>query len=74
VPECPYSAIFHEDEVPGAFEAKGGELINRADLKGHYKSVGHRGDAVVLESSRILSSGEVLDLRDSIRLNREFDG
>ena len=72
VPECPYSAIFPEDEVPGAFQAKGGELINRADLKGRYTGVGHRGDAIVLESTRVLSPGEVLDLRDSIRLNVEF--
>jgi ferredoxin len=72
IPECPYSAIFHEEDVPSAYEAKGGELINRADLKDHYEGVSHRGAAIVLETTRVLASGEVLDFRDSIRLNREF--
>ena len=27
VPECPYSAIFHEDDVPDAYPAKGDEVL-----------------------------------------------
>lgn len=72
VPECPYSAIFHEDDVPAAFQAKGGELINRRDLTGHYASAGRRGEAISLQSTRVLSAGEVLDLRESIGLNKAF--
>lgn len=72
IPECPFSAICPEDEVPVAYQANGGELINRPGLSGHYEAVGHHGDQVILESTRSLSAGEVVDLRDSISLNREF--
>ncbi len=72
VPECPYSAIFPEEDVPASYQAKGGEHINHADLKGHYQGVGHHGQAIVLETIRVLSPGEVIDLRDDIRLNHEF--
>lgn len=72
IPECPYSAIFPEDEVPAAFQARGGELLNRSDLHGHYEGVGHRGQAIILESTRALKPGEMVDLREGIRLNREY--
>ena len=72
IPECPYSAIFHEDDVPAAFQAKGGEWINRADLRGRYEGLNHRGEPVVLETARILGPGEVIDLRESILLNQQF--
>jgi ferredoxin len=72
IPECPYSAIFPEAEVPVAFRARGGELINRPDLKGHDEGVGHDGEAIVLETTRVLAGGEILDLTDSIRLSHEF--
>ena len=29
VPECPYTAIFPEDEVPSAYKAKGGERVSQ---------------------------------------------
>ncbi len=32
VPECPFHAIYPEDEVPTTFKAKGGEFINEAGL------------------------------------------
>ncbi len=72
IPECPYSAIFHEDDVPAAFQASGGEYINRIGLSGHYEGVGHRGQKVVLETTRPLAVGEVIDLREAIALNRDF--
>ncbi len=72
IPECPFSAIFPEDEVPATYQAAGGEFINRAGLRGRYEAVGHHGEQVVLESTRTLSSGEVVDLREAIQLNREF--
>src|SRR5215212_8325448 len=34
VPECPYAAIFPEDEVPAAYTAKGGEYIVNVGLTG----------------------------------------
>ncbi len=72
IPECPYSAIFPEGDVPAAFEAAGGEFINHASLRGHYEAVDHHGGAIVLESTRSLSAGETVDLREAIELNREF--
>jgi ferredoxin len=72
IPECPYSAIFPEDEVPAAFKAAGGEILNQAGLKGHYQGANHRGETIVLETTRALTVGEVIDLRSSIALNREF--
>ena len=32
IPECPYAAIFPEDEVPAAYAAKGGEYISNVGL------------------------------------------
>ena len=72
VPECPFHAIYPEDEVPAAYKAKGGEFINEAGLTGHYESTDHHGKAVVLETTRALATGEVLDLRGSIKANAQF--
>ena len=72
VPECPFAAIFHEDDVPAALQAVGGEVINRAGLNGHYEGVGHRGQQVILETTRVLAAGEIVDLREGVALNREY--
>ena len=71
-PECPFHAIYPEDEVPSAFKAKGGEYVNEAGLTGHYEANDHHGKAVILETTRVLSAGEVLDLRGSIKVNAQF--
>ena len=72
IPECPYNAIYPEDEVPAAYQAKGGELINQVGLKGHYENTNHRKENIVLETTRLLAPGETVDLRDSIKANYEF--
>jgi ferredoxin len=72
IPECPFSAIFPEEEVPAAYEASGGEFINHADLTGYYEAVGHHGQKVALNTTKQLSAGERIDLREGIVLNREF--
>ncbi len=72
VPECPFSAIFPADDVPTAYQASGGEYLNRAGLLGHYEAIGHHGQRIVLESTRLLQAGEVIDLRDGITLNELF--
>ncbi len=72
VPECPYSAIFPEDEVPSAYTAKGGEYINRVGLSGHYEGVNHHGVKVVLNTVRQLEPGEVVDLTPDIEQNAAF--
>jgi NAD-dependent dihydropyrimidine dehydrogenase PreA subunit len=69
VTECPYNAIFPEDEVPVKYVAKGGEFINAPGLSGHYESGNHKGKPVVLETTRQLAKGEVVDLTPAIQLN-----
>jgi ferredoxin len=72
VPECPFSAIFPADEVPSAYRAVGGELLNRPGLTGHYEDVNHYGEATVLETTRALEAGETVDLSDSIQENENY--
>jgi len=76
VPECPFSAIFPEDEVPAAYRAKGGEKVAEpVGTAGHtevYDGSDHHGNAVHLESTRTLAAGEVLNLRTSIETNADF--
>jgi ferredoxin len=72
VPECPYHAIYPEDEVPANYQAKANEFINRAGLTGHYENTNHRKEKIVLETTRALAVGETIDLRDSVKLNRDF--
>ena len=72
VPECPYSAIFPADEVPSAYRAAGGELINRPGLTGRYEGANHHGELIVLETTRVLEAGEVVNLTPSIRENEAY--
>ncbi len=72
VPECPFHAIYPEEEVPSAYTAKGGEFINCIGLNGRYKAANHHGNDVVLETTRELAAGEVIDLRESIMVNQAY--
>lgn len=72
VPECPFEAIFPEDEVPSAFEAAGGEFINRVGLHGHYEGEDAEGSLVVLDTVRQLETGEIIDLTEDIQTNYDF--
>ena len=72
VPECPFEAIFPEDEVPAQYTAKGGELISRLGLTEHYEGTNHHGDNVVLDTTRALAAGEVVDLTEDIQSNYDF--
>jgi ferredoxin len=72
VPECPYEAIFEEDEVPSDYTAKGGEYIARVGLEGHYEGENEQGDQVTLDCTRQLDAGEVLDLTDDIQPNYDY--
>jgi len=72
VPECPYAAIFPEDEVPAAYTAKGGEFINRVGLGGHYTGSDHQGKAVVLETTKALAKGETIDLTADTPSNYDY--
>ncbi|HNM36747.1 MAG TPA: 4Fe-4S binding protein [Anaerolineales bacterium] len=72
VPECPFHAIYPADEIPQAYKAKGGELINMAGLNGHYEGMSHTGEVIRLDSTRALTAGEVMDLTPAIALNEKF--
>ena len=72
VPECPYGAIFPQDEVPSAYTAKGGEYISKKDLTGHYEGTNHHDKKVVLDCVRQLTAGEKIDLTADIQPNYDF--
>ena len=72
ITECPFGAIFVEDEVPTSYVAKGGEFINQIGLTGHYEGTNHHGEKVVLDCTRKLDAGEVLDLTPDTQLNADF--
>jgi len=72
VPECPYHAIYPQDEVPSAFQAQGGEILNQLGLNGYYEGTSHHGDVVVLNTTRALAPGEVIDLTGAIKTNAQF--
>jgi ferredoxin len=72
VPECPFSAIFPEDEVPSQYTAKGGEYLNMKGLTGRYTGTNHHGKQVLLENTRQLAAGETVDLTPAIKVNTDF--
>jgi len=76
VPECPFAAIFPEDEVPGAYKAKGGEHLSQPvgtpGFAEVYDGSNHNGEAVHLEGTRTLAAGEVVDLTPAIVTNDAF--
>ena len=72
VPECPYTAIYPEDEVPSAYQAKGGEILNQAGLTGTHEHTNHHGETILLNTTRVLAAGEIIDLQPSIKSNYDF--
>ncbi len=76
VPECPFAAIFPEDEVPSAYKAKGGEYLSMPvgtpGFDTEYKGTNHDGDPVHLTATRVLAAGEVVDLTPDIPVNGAF--
>jgi ferredoxin len=76
VPECPWSAIYSEDDVPSAFKAKGGELLSMpkgtAGFTEVYNGKNHDGDAIHLEATRKLAAGEVIDLTPAKAANAAY--
>jgi ferredoxin len=76
VPECPFEAIFPEDEVPAAYSAKGDEKISMpAGTPGFdepYDGTDHHGKPVHLDHTRTLAPGEVLDLTQDIQPNYDY--
>jgi NAD-dependent dihydropyrimidine dehydrogenase PreA subunit len=70
--ECPYNAIFPEDEVPSSYRAKGGEILNQPGLTGIYEHTNHHGETILLTTTRVLAAGETTDLQLSIQSNYDF--
>jgi ferredoxin len=74
--ECPYHAIFSDDEVPTAFTAKGGELLSAPEgtpgFDQSFNGTDSNGKEVHLKGIRILKVGEVVDLTSSIAKNADF--
>jgi len=72
IPECPFAAIFPEDEVPAGYTAKGGEYISKVGLAGHYEGTNHFGNKVSLDTTKQLNPGEAVDLTQDIKPNYDF--
>lgn len=79
VPECPYEAIFPEDDVPAAYQAKGGEYLNAPrdpNFSGRaterYEGVDRGNDPVVLTQTTVLKAGEGVNLREDNQPNYDF--
>ncbi len=75
-PECPYEAIYMEDEVPSAYEAYGDERLSMpVGTEGYdeeFESEDIHGVVWVLKATRVLEEGEVVDLTPAIQKNEEF--
>jgi ferredoxin len=75
IPECPYEAIFPEDEVPSAYEAPAGLWVNNTvELMPDGKAFDGNidGNHVILLNAKQLQGGEILDLTEDIPAHTEF--
>jgi ferredoxin len=79
IPECPFEAIFTEDETPGEYQAKGGERLSKPGdpnfaprATEHYEGHNNKGETIILEETLTLAAGEVVDLRQDIQPNYDF--
>jgi Fe-S-cluster-containing hydrogenase component 2 len=76
VPECPFDAIFLQDEVPSALKAHAGQRLSAkkgtAGFNEVYHGADHDGQEVHLAATRILNDGETVDLTPAIEMNADF--
>ncbi|MCP4429260.1 MAG: ferredoxin family protein [Chloroflexi bacterium] len=75
VPECPYEAIFPEDETPSDYEAPAGLwIVNTKELlpDGAPFEGEVDGHEVKVLNAKQLAGGEVLDLTEDIQANYDF--
>lgn len=76
VPECPYEAIFPEEEVPFDYEAPAGVWIaNTKELLPDGVKLENKdidGHIVNVLNGKQLSGGEILDLTEDIPPNYDF--
>ena len=76
VPECPYEAIFMEDEVPADYEAYGDERmsmpVGTEGFDEEFESEDVDGVVWVLKATRLLDEGEIVDLTPAIQRNEDY--
>ena len=76
IPECPYEAIFTEEETPPDFIAKGGEVLSMpAGTPGFdekYTGENQYGEPVEVPATRTLEEGEEIDLTPDIQPNYDY--
>ncbi len=76
IPECPFEAIFVEDEVPDPYVAAGGEIIAKPagtpGFDSEYTGENHHGVEVKLANTKTLDAGEEVDFSDEVKANYDF--
>jgi ferredoxin len=76
IPECPYEAIFTEEDVPTDYVAKGGEVqsmpAGTAGFDTPFDGENQYGEPVHLDHTRVLEEGEVVDLTVDIQPNYDY--
>ena len=76
IPECPFEAIFTEEEVPSEFTAKGGEIQSMPEgtdgFDQPYEGENQHGEPVHLNATRVLEEGQVVDLTVDVSPNYDY--
>jgi ferredoxin len=76
IPECPYEAIFTEEECPPDYTAKGGEVLSMpvgtAGFDQPWEGTDEHGEPVKVNATRVLEAGEQIDLTPDIQPNYDY--
>lgn len=76
IPECPWLAIFPEDEVPSAYKAKGGERLSMPvgtpGFTESFDGTNHDSDVVHLDATKTLKAGEVVNMTGDTKVNADY--
>lgn len=76
IPECPYEAIFTEEETPPDYVAKGGEVLSMpVGTEGFdeaWSGENQYGEPVEVPATRTLEEGEEVDLTPDIQPNYDY--
>ena len=76
ITECPFEAIFPEEEVPAAFVAKADQVQSMPEgssgFDQAYEGENEHGEPVHLKATRVLEEGQVIDLTGDIQANYDY--
>jgi ferredoxin len=76
IPECPYEAIFTEEETPPDYIAKGGEVLSMpVGTEGFdepWEGEDEHGEPVKVFATRVMEAGEELDMTPDIQPNYDY--